>query len=162
MLSFQVETWPDLERDGQEIFKAHYNELALHKDVMPMGLDGAIYLELERLGRLLVITARKDGGLVGYYMAIMVAKHPHNRDGGPVSTTDFFYVLSEHRKGGVGARMLRYAFSELRKRGIVVASISVKWLREKELDWATLKMLVALGCEPTDLVVQIVLNEKAA
>lgn len=159
MLEFAVETWADLERDGQDIFKVHYDELALHKEQMPMGLDGTIYLELERLQRLLVITARKEGVLVGYYLGIFIPKHPHNKDAGPVATTDMFYILPEHRKGGAGARLLRFAVDEFRRRGIVVVSLSIKWLREKESDWQTLRMLNALGWECTDLVLQKVLRE---
>ena len=159
MLEFAVETWADLERDGQDIFKVHYDELALHKEQMPMGLDGTIYLELERLQRLLVITARKEGVLVGYYMAIIIPKHPHNKDAGPVSTTDFFYILPKHRRGGAGAKLLIFAVGELAKLNVTVASISIKWQREKESDWQTLRMLDALGWECTDLVLQKVLRE---
>ena len=158
MLTFQVEDWETLERDGAEIFKVHYDELALHKDAMPMGLDGAIYRELERLGRLLVLTARKSGTLVGYYMAIIIPKHPHNKDAGPVSTTDFFYIHLDHRKGGAGAKLLIAAVRELKNRGVTVASISIKWMREAENDWSTLKLLAALGWEPTDLVLQYVMK----
>lgn len=158
MLTFQVETWSDLERDGQHIFKVHYDELALHKEAMPMGLDGAIYLELERLGRLLVIAARKSGTLVGYYMAIIIPKHPHNKDAGPVSTTDFFYLLPSHRRGGAGARLLRAAMDELRKRGVTVASISVKYAREIATGGRTWKLIESLGGEATDIVFQFVLG----
>ena len=159
MLTFQTENWSDLERDGSELFKVHYDELALHKEVMPMGLDGSIYLELERLKRLLVVTVRRDGELVGYYLAIFIPKHPHNKDAAPVSTTDMFYVHPDHRRGGTGAKLLMFVAQELKKLGIGVASLSIKWQREEDLDWSTMKMLIALGWEPTDLVFQLVLRE---
>jgi GNAT superfamily N-acetyltransferase len=160
MLTTQVENWSVLEREAQEIFKVHYDELALHKEAMPMGLDGSIYLELERLGRLLVITARKSGTLVGYYMAIFIPKHPHNKDAGPVSTTDFFYILPEHRRGGAGAKLLSASLSELRRRGVTVASISIKYARELATGKRTWKLIESLGGEATDIVFQFVLKER--
>lgn len=158
MLTFQVETWSDLERDGQAIFKVHYDELALHKEAMPMGLDGAIYLELERLERLLVITARKSGTLVGYYMAIIIPKHPHNKDAGAVSTTDFFYILRAHRRGGAGTKLLLAALAELKKRGVAVASISIKYPRELATGKRSWTLIESLGGEATDIVFQFVLK----
>ena len=158
MLTFQVEDWQTLERDAAEIFKVHYDELALHKDAMPMGVDGSIYRELERLGRLLVVTARRDGALVGYYMAIFIPKHPHNKDAGPVSTTDFFYLLPAHRKGGAGAKLLIAALGELKKRGMTVASISIKYARELATGKRTWKLIESLGGEATDIVFQFVLT----
>lgn len=148
MLTFQVETWLNLERDGSEIFKVHYGELALHKQAMPMGLDNTIYLEFERLGLLLVLTARRDGKLVGYFVAITIHHHPHNKDGGKVSTCDMFYILPEHRRGGAGAKLLKAAESELRARGVKKASISTK------LHFENGALLDALGWEPTDIVRQ--------
>lgn len=148
MLTFQVETWPELERDGAEIFKVHYDELALHKAAMPMGLDNAIYLEFERLGLLLVLTARKDKQLVGYFVAILIHHHPHNKDGGRVATTDMFYILPEHRRGGAGARLLMAAEKELRARGVKKASISTK------IHFESGELLDSLGWEKTDVVRQ--------
>ena len=151
-VTFARETWADLWRDGQEIFKVHYDELALHKDAMPMGLDNALYLDLERRGFLLVVAARKSGALVGYYLAIILQHHPHNQGGGKVATTDMFYLLKEHRKGGAGARLLMAAERELREQGVVKASISTK------TKFSSRELLEALGWEQTDLVFQKVLG----
>lgn len=158
--TFQVEDWAALERDGQELFRLHFDELALHKEAMPLGLDSTIYLELERLGRLLVITARKSDTLVGYYMAIIIPKHPHNKNAGPVSTTDFFYLAPSERRGGAGAKLLQFALGELMKRGITVASISIKYARELDSGKRTWALIESLGGEPTDIVFQFVLAGK--
>ena len=152
MLTFQVEDWATLERDGKDIFKVHYVELALHKDAMPMGLDSAVYLDMERRGCLLVLTARRDGTLVGYYVAIVIAHHPHNKDGGKVSTCDMFYLLPTSRRGGAGARLLMFAEKELKRCGVVKASMSTKKHFENG------ELLDALGWEVTDVVRQKVLS----
>lgn len=126
----------------------HYDELALHKEAMPMGLDGALYLELERLGRLLVVAARRGRELVGYYVAIIIDHHPHNKTGGKVSTCDMFYLLPECRRGGAGARLLMAAERELKNRGVVKASMSTK------IHFENAELFDALGWEKTDVVRQ--------
>jgi GNAT superfamily N-acetyltransferase len=151
VISFQIETWADIWRDGQEIFKAHYDELALHKDVMPMGLDNDFYSDLQKRNFLLVVTARRDNRLVGYYVGIVIAHHPHNKDAGKVATTDMFYLAKRERRGGAGVRLLKAAASALREQGVVKASISTK------INFENGKLLEALGWEKTDIVRQIIL-----
>jgi GNAT superfamily N-acetyltransferase len=152
MLTFERETWADLWRDGQEIFKVHYDELALHKEAMPMGLDNDAYADLERKGYLLVVAGRRDGALIGYLVAIVLAHHPHNRDAGKVATTDMFYIMPSERRGGAGVRLLRAAEQALRELGVVKASISTKVHHESG------PLLEALGWEKTDIVRQKLLR----
>jgi GNAT superfamily N-acetyltransferase len=151
MLSFQVETWADIWRDGQELFRQHYDELALHKDAMPMGLDNDFYSDLQARNYLLVVTARRDGRLIGYYMAIVINHHPHNKEGGKVSTTDFFYILPRERRGGAGVKLLKTSVDELKKQGVKKATISTK------LKFSNRQLMEALGWEATDLVFQRIL-----
>ena len=148
MLTFQREPWQFLFRDGQELFKAHFDELALHKDAMPMGLDNAFYSDLQARNFLLVVTARRDSELIGYYVGIVIAHHPHNKEGGKVSTTDMFYLAREHRRGGAGAKLLRAVEKELRAEGVKKATISTK------LHFENGELLDALGWEKTDIVRQ--------
>lgn len=148
MLTFQREPWAALSRDGQAIFKVHFDELALHKEAMPMGLDDDFYFDLDKRNFLLVVTARRDGRLIGYYVGIVIDHHPHNKDGGKVSTTDMFYIHPEERKGGAGAKLLIAAENELRREGVKKATISTK------LHFESGALLDALGWEKTDVVRQ--------
>lgn len=147
-ITFQVEDWATLERDGQELFRLHYDELALHKEAMPMGLDSDWYRHVEKNGYLLVLTARKDGHLIGYYVAMVFSHHPHNKGGGKVSSTDMFVIDPSHRKAGAGARLLMAAERELKRLGVVKASISTK------VHFENRELLDALGWTKTDVVRQ--------
>jgi len=151
MLKLERGTWAEMEREAEPLFMVHFDELALHKDVMPMGCDHEFYFNLERNNFLLVLTARRDGRLVGYYVGIVIGHHPHNKQGGKVSTTDMFYVLPEERKGGAGVKLLRFAENELRAQGVKKATISTK------LHFENGALLDALGWEKTDVVRQKVL-----
>jgi GNAT superfamily N-acetyltransferase len=144
--SFEIEPWAKIAAEGQAIFAEHFDELATHKDVMPMGLDHDFYADLEKRGYLLVIAARRNGELIGYYVGIVIAHHPHNKAGGKVATTDMFYIAKAHRKGGAGAKLLLTAERELKRNGVVVATLSTKIHMESG------KLLDALGWEKTDIV----------
>ena len=151
MISFAREPWANLWRDGQELFRQHYDELALHKQVMPFGLDNDFYLDLERRNFLLVLTARREGHLVGYYVGILIAYHPHNKNAGKVATTDMFYLAKDHRRGGAGVKLLQAVEAELRVQGVKKATISTK------VHFENGELLEALGWEKTDVVRQKVL-----
>lgn len=151
MLSFQVEPWSRLWSEGQQLFHQHYEELALHKDIMPMGLDNNFYSDLEHKRFLLVVTARRNGRLIGYFMAIILAHHPHNKDAGKVATTDFFYISPEERYGGAGAKLLRAAEQALKAQGVKKATISTK------AKFASRELMETMGWEHTDLVFQRIL-----
>ena len=92
-----------------------------------------------------VVSVRKDGELIGYHMGLIVT-HPHYKDAGLMSTTDMFYILPEHRKGGVGAKLIMAVEAAMRERGVVKAFISTK-LHQNHTD-----LFEALGWEPTDTV----------
>ena len=151
MIAFAVEPYEHVLRDGQGIFKVHYDELALHKEQIPMGLDHDLYLQLEERGVLVTITARVDGNLVGYFLALVVSHHPHNKDAGPASTTDMFYILPAYRTGGIGTKLLMFAEQVLRDRGVAKATLSTK------VKFSNRELLEALGWEHTDVVFQKVL-----
>jgi len=147
-LRFQTETWDDLWRDGQDIFPVHYRELSLHQDRVPLGMDDELYRGMEARGNLHVLTAREDGRLVGYYLAIVIKNHPHNKDAGKVANCDMFYMLPEFRKGGAGAKLILMAEKSLREKGVTKVSMSVKLHQNHG------RLLEALGWEATDLMFQ--------
>src|SRR5271163_2702093 len=93
LMQFVLEKWADFFRDAREVFAVHFDELALHKDKVPLGMDDALYQHLEDLGRLHVLAVRKEQSVIGYYIAIIIPNHPHNKDAGPVATCDMFYIL---------------------------------------------------------------------
>jgi GNAT superfamily N-acetyltransferase len=151
MLKLQVEPWEVLWRDGQDIFRTHYDELALHKESMPLGLDNELYSDLQTKNFLLIVTARRSGRLVGYYVGVIVSHHPHNKDAGKVSTTDMFYIIPSERKGGAGVKLLKFAEAELKANGVIKATISTKAGFENG------ELLEALGWHKSDIVRQKVL-----
>lgn len=139
MISIQVEGWETFWPDAQAVFPRHWKELALYQDEIPLSIDEKKYADLERLGILLILTARAGGKrMVGYYLWFLMP-HPHYATAGPMGMTDMYYVLPEYRCG-VGVRLFLESENELRKRGIVKAITSCKVHRDhgemfKRLGW---------------------------
>lgn len=149
-LSFQTEDFDTFLKDGAHIFPVHFEELSLNKEKIPFGLDSEMYHNCEENRMLHILTARLDGEMIGYVLSLVVKHHPHNRDAGPYSTTDMFYVKKEHRNG-TGVRLLMENERRLKEMGVRRMSISTK-LKNAHID-----LFSKLGFSPTDLVFHKVL-----
>lgn len=115
-VSFAVESWRTAGPEMEPILVKHWHEIALGHDKVPLDIARDRYNELCDSGALHIVTARADGQLVGYHVAI-VAGHLHY-----ASTlhaiTDVYFVLPEYRQGFTGIRMFRFVEAAMRKRGV--------------------------------------------
>jgi hypothetical protein len=75
-LAFAVEPFVDVWAQAQPLTRPHYDEIAKNKELLKLNPDLEKYELLDRSGNLLLITARADGRLVGYFLWI-IAPHPH-------------------------------------------------------------------------------------
>lgn len=115
MITYQTETFGGVIDEAQPLLERHYQEVALHKERLPLKPSRADYWDLERAGRLLVITAREEGALVGYISAI-IGRRLHNATviG---SMVDVIWIAPEHRNIGVGNAIFDYLEAVLSRRG---------------------------------------------
>lgn len=123
-VEFQLEPWVKFWTEGQIIFPQHWRELALNQTKIQMDVDAEGYATLERLGKLLVFTARSEGRLVGYILTLLM-NHFHYKSAGPMALTDMYFVLPEFRHGA-GARMFLAWENMLREHNVVQAITSCK------------------------------------
>lgn len=124
MITIQTERWAQFYPDSKQVFPGHWRELALHQDAIPLSIDEDKYAALDRLDILLILTARNEGKLVGYYLWFLMP-HSHYASSGPMGLTDMYFVLPECRRGA-GAKLFLASERELRRRGIVKAITSCK------------------------------------
>lgn len=99
--------------------------MALDKDKFSYDLITERYAEAEKQGILFIATARKDGRLIGYYVAA-VLPHLHYRAAGPMAHVDMYFLLRKERKGGTGARLLMFVEEQLKAMGITKIYMSCK------------------------------------
>jgi GNAT superfamily N-acetyltransferase len=145
MVSFQRETWDALERDGQELFALNFRDLGLNKDCISLAPNSALFREVEGKGVLHVITARADGKLIGYHISALLP-HMHYKDAGLMAYTDAYYVHPEHRKGGIGAKLIMEVERTLTERGATKFYMSTKAHSDNT------ELLEAMGFHFTDKV----------
>lgn len=124
MLTFQLEAWADYHRDCQELWAAHYLEIAVQKDRMEMRPDVAGYLAMEAQGRLQIVTVRDDGRMVGYLLSVI---RPHMHYANVLCGFEDAYFLSRtHRRGLTGVKLIREGMRHMQAVGVKKAFFMTK------------------------------------
>lgn len=117
IVTFHVESMRGIHHEMEPLLRAHWEEIALDHHEVPLDPDWARYFELDDKGALSVVTARCEGKLVGYHIA-MITPHLHYR-GTLHGITDVYYLAPEHRRGFTGIRMFKAVNDEMKRRGVV-------------------------------------------
>lgn len=115
MLKYSLEAFDDYYKDVQDIWKKHFDEIAVNKDHRKLDPNLEEYRNLEKRKRLIVYTVRDEGKLVGYALAVLARPLHYNY---LASMFDMYYVLPEYRKGTVGIDLLKGIEQELKKAGV--------------------------------------------
>lgn len=124
MITYQVETYSDVIEELLPLLAAHWRELALFKDEIPLDPDHGWYRKGSEAGVLQFFTVRADGVLIGYAVFVVIPRHPHYAH--RWAHDDILWVAPEHRKSGVGNGLLDFCESELSKNGPVMIHINTK------------------------------------
>lgn len=142
-LTFQVESLAEWLLDLPPLIQPHFEELTLDKDFCKPELDIEKARNAEKSGVLLIVTARNEGELVGYWIGLLMT-HLHYKSAGLMCYTDMYFLLPEFRKGGAGTRFLTFVENTLRERGVVKAYISCKVHQDHSA------LFKGLGWRPSD------------
>lgn len=142
----QLEQWSSALPELETIFPLHWKEIALFQDKIAMGVDKERYANLEKLDMLMLVTARAEKKLVGYYIAFLMP-HPHYFGAGLWAVTDMYFVLPEYRHG-TGLKLF-VAFEKFAKaKGAIQAVTSCKLHQDRT------EFLEKLGWLKTDFTFQ--------
>lgn len=119
MIVFQAENFRSFQPELAQLVTAHWDEVALDHDTVPLDPDYPRYYALQDAGSLSCVTARQgEGGpLVGYHIAL-IGGHLHygsTKHG----ITDVYYLSPGHRKGFTGVRLFKAVDQEMRRLGVV-------------------------------------------
>lgn len=105
MITYQEEKYADFINDSLPIFKIHWEELANHKDIRPLDVDHARYIQFNNMGVLKVFTVRDEGKLVGYFMCTLAISLHYKT--WLYAAPDVYYLLPEYRKKGIAPIMFK-------------------------------------------------------
>jgi hypothetical protein len=97
----------------RELLPANYEELTLNKEKVQLDPDWDKYYELERLGKLVIITIRNTGHLSGY--AFFIVDTSLHYKSLTVANNDVIYVIPSLR-GASGFKFLRFCHIEMSSR----------------------------------------------
>jgi len=111
----QAEPYATFVVDAKHLYPAHYEELALDKDKVPLDIDYERYEALDAANILLVVTLRDEGRLVGYFMGFLMP-HLHYRTCLTMAM-DIFWTHPDIRGGMEGVRLFREVEQEAKRRG---------------------------------------------
>ena len=116
MITCHVESFEDRLEELKVLLPAHYKELAMNQDKVPLSPRFDVYIEHERAGGLLFVTLRDAGELVGYFIGFIAPGLHYSTC--LTCTMDIFYVRQDRRSGSSGVRLFRFVEAELRRRRV--------------------------------------------
>lgn len=149
-LSFQWERFERINHELLPLFKKHYAEIAVDKDICPLDPDWDYYLGIDRMGLLRLLTARASNGKLAGYIFNIVGSHNHYRST-RFAVTEMFYLHPHFRKGWQPVKMFMENLRGLQTTGADIATINFKVHFQ---DARVGKLLARLGYEVCDIVMR--------
>lgn len=135
-VSFCVEALRDELENLKPMFPAHFAELALNQDKVPLDPQYGIYLAREDRGEVLFVAMRDRGVIAGYFVGF-VAPGLHYQTCLTL-TMDIFWVHPDHRGNGSGYRLFKFVEQEARNRGVQRLFVGSKL--HKDASWLFQKL----------------------
>lgn len=142
MITAQVESLTERLPEMMPLFPAHWEELALNKDKVPLDPQYPIYLARDARGEVLFVTLREAGVLVGYFVGF-VAPGLHYQTCLTL-TMDIFWTHHDIRGGTAGLRLLRTVMAEAKRRGVQRVFFGSKLHKDAS------RLFAAMGLEPVE------------
>lgn len=116
MITALVESLTERLDELKRHFPAHWEELALNKDQVPLDPQYDVYLERDARGEVLFVVLRKAGEIVGYFVGF-VAPGLHYQTCLTL-TLDIFWTHPSIRGGTAGLKLFRAVEAEAKRRGV--------------------------------------------
>lgn len=116
MITAQVESFRENLADLRALTPVHYDKLSLHKGRHPLSPQWDIYLRREELGELVFVTLRRDGGMIGYWIAFVAPGLHYSTC--LTSTMDIWFIHPDHVVGKAPLILIRAVEAEMRRRGV--------------------------------------------
>lgn len=142
MITAQVEELTPQLDEMKVMFPAHWEELALNKDKVPLDPQYDIYLARDAAGQVLFVTLRQDGEMVGYFVGF-VAPGLHYKTCLTL-TMDIFWTRHDIRGGTAGLRLFRAVEKEAKRRGVDRLFYGSKLMKDAS------RLFAAMRCEPVE------------
>lgn len=108
----------------EPLLRAHFEEIAVHRDVTPLNPNWGHYYAVEKIDRLIVVAAENGPELIGYNV-YFVSPMLHNMSN-LIAHNDIIYIKPEYRHGSLALRMIRMGEAQAKRLGASIVSMHVK------------------------------------
>lgn len=115
-ITFAIEPWSSFKVEAAPLWERHWEEVAINRDTIKLKVDYQQYDAQDAAGALVVIVARSEGDIVGYWLGF-VRPHFHYADS-LTAYTDIYFIAPEYRNTGTGRALFGYVELVLAKRGV--------------------------------------------
>ncbi len=142
MITFQVENWSDVKEEAAPLWVPHYEEVGQNKQKMVLDPDIDKLDLYESLGKLHIVTARKEGELVGYHASLIDnLLHYKNILAG---ISDLYWIRKDCRIGRVPLKLFQEVEKTLKARGVQILYDATKLYLDHD------KLFQHLGYKPIE------------
>lgn len=146
MITIQKEKILAAAEEMESLLQSHFDEVALHKDEIPLDPDWPRYVALEEHGICHLITARIDGKLIGYSVVFLSTHMQHAST--MVADCDALYIHPAYRHGSkAGIRIIEYTEKFVKSLG----AKKMVWHIKNAHDWSL--VLYRKGYEDEEKIV---------
>lgn len=99
-----------------DFLEMHYEELALHKDAIPLKPDYERYYSLEEKNQLKVFTLTTDEGIMIGYAVFIIGPMLHYKST-ICAANDLLYIEKSYRQGMTGIKFIKYCEAKMKDCG---------------------------------------------
>lgn len=131
-IEIAVEPLSRATKDCDALLREHWLEIANYKDKVPLEPRWDEIYALEREGRIVTITVREKGQLIGYAMFVLNI-HLHYKSL-TVATNDILFIKPDKRHGRLGLRLMQEAEKYLKD----IGANKITWHMKPHKDFSKL------------------------
>lgn len=115
-ITYQIEKAADVADELEVHFQAHWDEIASNKHSRKFNPDIGLRLRAEKLGNLVLATARDDGRVIGYILWWLMPDP--NAMPAITAETDIYYVEDRSMRGRIMLKMIKFSLDRLAQLGV--------------------------------------------
>lgn len=121
--TIQCEYFEEVLDELKPLHRAHWEETEGYRHGVELNPDYNYIINAERSGRLLLVTVRNEGVVVGNCM-MYLTQSTHTKKW--VAEEDTIFVHKAHRKGRIGIKLIQYVERVLESLGVTEIRVTVK------------------------------------
>lgn len=96
------------------VVMSYYGKVGAHDELPPYDCDWNFYATLDKVGKLLLLTARNEDNVMCGFAMYCIYNHPHHKTI-LCADCDMIAVDAQHRSKGIGSHLLLMSIELLRK-----------------------------------------------